>query len=123
MSTRTVVLPSLAVLLLAGCGGSSSSSSSSSGSTSKATTAKAGTVTMKDIQFAPQKTTVKVGETVTWTNEESVQHNVEATSGATFASKLLGQGQSFSYTPTKAGSISFVCTIHPGMQGTLDVTG
>jgi plastocyanin len=66
---------------------------------------------------------VKVGQKIEWTNDDSVPHNVTAQSGASFQSKTFGQGGTYSFTPKKAGTIQYVCTIHPGMNGTLTVTG
>ena len=120
--------------LVAGCGSSSSSSSNSSSastpaaapatSTPAAAPAAGGTVavSMKNIQFAPKSVTAKVGQTVKWTNGDSVDHNVTATSGETFTSNTFGQGATYSHKLTKAGTISYVCTIHPGMVGTIVVT-
>ena len=121
--------------LVAGCGSSSSSSSNSSSastpaaapatSTPAATPAAGGgavAVSMKNIQFAPTSVTAKVGQTVKWTNDDSVDHNVTAKSGATFKSSNFGQGGTFSFKAAKAGTISYVCTIHPGMVGTIIVT-
>lgn len=76
---------------------------------------------MEDIEFKPKSLSVKVGQKVTWTNDESVQHNVVATKGASFKSELFGKGGTYSYTPKKAGSIAYVCTVHPGMEGKLTV--
>ena len=125
----------LGAALIAGCGGSSSSSSKtsassapaaapSSTSTSAATPAAGGAVavSMKNIQFSPTSITAKVGQTIKWTNDDSVDHNVTATSGASFKSSNFGQGASYSTKLTKAGTIQYVCTIHPGMTGTIVVT-
>ena len=120
--------------LAAGCGSSSSSSSNTSSapaaappatsSAAAAPAAAAGTVavSMKNIQFVPKSVTAKVGQTVKWTNDDSVDHNVTATSGETFKSKTFGQGGTYSYKLDKAGTIKYVCTIHPGMDGTIIVT-
>ena len=134
----TLLLPLLA-LAVAGCGssndngGSSSSSGSSapktsSSSSSGGTAAPAGaarpvTIKMKSIQFSPKTQAVKVGQTVRWVNEDGVDHNVTAQSGATFKSNDFGQGGTYTFKPAKAGTIAYVCTIHPGMTGTLNVTG
>ena len=56
-----------------------------------------------------------------WTNEDSVVHDVTAKSGATFKSDLFAKGKTYSFKATKAGTIDYVCTIHPGMEGTLTV--
>lgn len=79
-------------------------------------------VVMKNIQFAPKVVTVKVGQTITWTNQDSVDHNVTATAGASFRSSNFGQGGTYKYRPTKPGTIAYVCTLHPGMAATLTVT-
>jgi plastocyanin len=79
-------------------------------------------VSMKDIKFVPHDITVKVGQKITWTNNDTPPHNVTATKGATFKSETLNPGATFDYTPTKAGTIEYVCTIHPGQDGTITVT-
>jgi plastocyanin len=76
---------------------------------------------MKNIQFSPKDANVKVGQKVTWTNDDSVQHNVTATAGASFKSQNFGQGSTFSYVARKVGTIKYTCTLHPGMNGTLTI--
>ncbi|MDX6658497.1 MAG: hypothetical protein QOH62_3290 [Solirubrobacteraceae bacterium] len=135
VSMKRIPLLILALLALtaAGCGSSSNSSSSSSGSSSTpatttgaatssgGTAAKSGTVTidMQNIAFNPKTVTVKVGQTVKWVNKDDVPHNV---TGGPLKSSTFNKGGSYAYTPKKAGTISYVCTIHPGMTGTLTVT-
>jgi plastocyanin len=123
---RTPLVAALAAsaLVFAACGGDSGSSSSSSTSDGGATAARpAGTVGMKNIKFVPDKITVKVGEKVTWRNEESIPHDVVADSGADFKSEVFGKDGTFAYTPTKAGTIKYECTLHPGMVGEVVVQG
>jgi plastocyanin len=111
---RTSVLIALAVVALVagGCGGGSSKSSSSPGA-----------VSMKGLRFHPANVTVKVGQKVTWTNDDNVDHNVTATGGAKFMSQAFGNGKTYSFTPRRAGVIKYVCTLHPGMLGKLVVKG
>jgi plastocyanin len=80
-------------------------------------------VGMKDIKFVPESIAANVGQKIVWTNNESVPHNVTATSGADFASETLQNGDTYDYTPAKAGTIKYVCTIHPGQKGEITVTG
>lgn len=130
-----LVLVAAGAFALAGCGGSKSSSNASSSSAPASTPAPASTststgsastgavaVTMKNISFSPTTIHVRVGEKITWTNEDSVDHNVTSQSGEQIASQNFGQGGTFSFTPTRAGTIKYVCTIHPGMDGTIVVT-
>jgi plastocyanin len=129
---RRILLTVTAALALAlavsACGGGSSGGSTSTTSTSASSSSSGGgggavAIKMQNIAFSPNSTTVKVGEKVTWTNDDSTNHNVTATSGSDFKSKDFGNGGTFSFTPDKAGTIKYVCTIHPGMTGTLTVTG
>lgn len=112
-------------LALAGCGGGNDNGGGGGGGGGSATPAAGGntvTIDMKDIQFAPKDATVKVGQTVKWVNQDTVDHDVVAKSGATFKSELFGKGKSFEWKADKAGTVSYVCTVHPGMAGTLKVT-
>jgi plastocyanin len=77
---------------------------------------------MKDIKFVPENATAKVGQKIIWTNNENIPHNVTATDGADFASDTLQKGDTFEFTPTKAGTIKYVCTIHSGQNGEIEVT-
>ena len=132
--TRLALIVAVALALLAaGCGGGGSSSNTGSsagtgsgGASTQPATSKAGSrpvaIKMQNIQFAPKTATVKVGEKVTWTNDDTVAHNVTATSGASFKSGNFGKGGTFSFTPKKAGTIKYTCTLHPGMDGTLTVS-
>lgn len=133
MKRITPLLFAVVALVAAGCGSSNNSSSSSSASSAPATTTgststsggtaapsgKTVTIDMKNIQFNPKDVTVKVGETVKWVNQDSVPHDV---SGGPLHSPTFSKGGSFTYKATKAGKISYVCTIHPGMTATLNVT-
>jgi plastocyanin len=132
MNMRRILLALCAVVALAAAGcGSSNSSSTSSGSSSGASTSTPAAsssgggvaIKMQNIAFDPKAVTVKVGQKITWTNDDSTDHNVTANSGADFKSDNFGKGGTFSFTPTKAGTIKYVCTIHPGMDATLTVTG
>ena len=127
---RRILVALCAVLALAlglaACGGSSGGGSTSASTSAPASSGASGggvTIKMQNIQFSPKDTTVKVGDKVTWTNDDNTDHNVTAESGADFKSKDFGNGATFSFTADKAGTIKYVCTIHPGMTGTLNVTG
>ncbi len=107
------LLPLVALLaLLAGCGGGEDTSAGGAPSA----------IGMKNLEFVPGQATGKVGQAVTWRNDEAIRHNVVATSGADFRSPIFGEGETFRYTPKAAGTIQYVCTLHPGMTGTLQVT-
>lgn len=83
---------------------------------------KAVAVTMKDIRFRPDHVTAQVGQTITWTNQDPVDHNVTAMSGASFKSSNFGTRGTYSFRITKPGKIGYVCTLHPGMKASVTVT-
>jgi plastocyanin len=70
--------------------------------------------------FSPNPVKVKVGETVTWINDDSGIHTVTSKDGV-FDSGMMGKGQSFSFTFDKAGEYSYHCEPHPSMVGTVVV--
>jgi len=81
------------------------------------------TVDISGFQFVPRDITINVGDTVTWTNSDSVIHTATSTSGpASFDTGNIPSGQSRSVTFTVAGSYTYFCEIHPGMTGTVTVT-
>jgi plastocyanin len=77
---------------------------------------------MQNITFNPASLNAKVGQTVKWTNQDTAPHNVTPVSGPSFtASPTFQNGGTFSLKLTKAGTIQYRCTIHPGMNGTIVV--
>lgn len=95
------------------------------------------TVGMDNLIFTPNPIQIRVGQTVTWTNNSSLQHTVTADPcdpegqersssippGATpFDSGTLAPGQSFTYTFTTPGEYTYFCRFHEGMNGRIIVT-
>jgi plastocyanin len=118
-------LPTLLVIAalgtgLAACGGSDTATVAKPATTSAPAVA-GPKVSVQDNTFGPGTIKVKVGDTITWTNHGGVAHTVTATGGADFDSGSLAPGRSFTFTADKAGTISYVCTFHAGMQGTIQV--
>ncbi len=73
-------------------------------------------ITISMMQFSPAETHVPVGTTVTWTNNDNMNHTVTDTGGS-FDSGPFGNGQKFSYTFKTKGTFNYKCTIHTNMQG------
>jgi len=83
------------------------------------------TVPMQNFAYQPQDLVIPVGTTVTWVNEDSAPHTVTSDEGL-WDSKLLDQGQSFSFKFDKPGKYLYYCTFHgnpggAGMVGTVTV--
>lgn len=127
MTKFPAALLAVAALALSACGDDNEGSSPAATAPAPASTesapapASGGTaVAMKGFQFAPKDVTVKVGDTVTWTNEDDAPHNVVAADEA-FSSENFAKGEAFEYTADKAGTFAYECTLHPGMEGSLTV--
>jgi plastocyanin len=78
-------------------------------------------VTIKNFKFAPASISVHVGDSVSWTNQDSTAHTATASDGS-FDTGALNKGKSGSHTFTKAGTVAYICSIHPFMKGTVVVT-
>ena len=133
-SGRSGLIPIVALLaLLAGvlaasaCGGDSDNKSTpvpvatspagtpKSTSAATAPAAEGASVVMKNFAFDPKTVTLKVGQTVTWTNQDSATHTVEGDGG--IHSDDLSKGKSYSKTFDSEGTFNYVCSIHPSMKG------
>jgi plastocyanin len=125
-------------LVAAGCGGDDEESDGGGGGAAATTEQPADTgggggggggaeVSMESIQFSPRELRVAAGETITFTNNESVPHDVHKTSGPgkDFASGPSGgmqEGDTFELTLEQPGTYEYVCDVHaPGMAGTITV--
>jgi plastocyanin len=130
-------------LVVAGCGGGDDDDGNGAAQTTEQTEAATTTeeetteteagggaaevveVSMKDIAFDPKDVTVPAGGTVKWTNDEAVPHDVTKTEGpgADFSSGSgnMQEGDTFEQKFDDAGEISYECTVHPGMTGTVKV--
>jgi plastocyanin len=130
MRRLTITFAAVAALAAAGCGGGGSSGSSAPASSAPAASTPGASggvvkVDMKNIQFDPKTVTVKKGTTVEWVNQDSVSHDVVKQSGPgpKFSSGTgnIGSGGTYKQTFNAAGTIKYVCTVHPGMAGTIVV--
>jgi len=81
----------------------------------------ANNVTIQGDVFSPSSLTVKVGDTITWTNNDNHDHTVTSNTG-TFNSGNIANGSTFSFTFNTAGTYSYNCSIHTSMTGTIVVT-
>jgi plastocyanin len=126
MPSRPLIALLLLLVLATGCGekksaGGSGTAGGSATDAPAATGGKVVPVRMKDILFVPDKVTARVGQTVRWTNGDDVAHTVKAKKGADFGSKSISKGETYEAKVTKAGTIDYVCTIHPSQRGTINV--
>ncbi|MEN8041582.1 MAG: cupredoxin family copper-binding protein [Actinomycetota bacterium] len=78
-------------------------------------------VVIDNFEFTPASLDVKVGDTVTWTNNQDTTHTVDSSVDGGWSSGVLEPGDTFSFTFTEAGSFPYHCSIHPAMIGDIQV--
>ena len=76
--------------------------------------------------YIPYEVTIDVGETVTWTNDDTAAHTVTSGSAAdgpdgVFDSSLFMAGATFSHTFEEEGTFDYFCMVHPWMEGVVMV--
>lgn len=101
--------------------GDSMSSGSNSSSSTSSTAVMADKVTISNYMYTPADIKVKVGTTVTWTNQDAVRHNIVSDDGKFPEGKLFGKDETFTYTFSKAGTFKYHCSPHPYMHGSVTV--
>jgi plastocyanin len=75
--------------------------------------------------YQPNPVQVSIGGIVTWTNDDSQPHTVNAGENATpsglFDSPIMAPQATFEHTFTEAGDYPYFCILHPNMVGTVSV--
>lgn len=121
------------ILILAACGGGSSpgpasdgggASAPPDGGTACVVAQGAGDAEVSVLDFAYDPSTIQIGagQTVAWTNGDSAPHTVTLDDGSCDAGQFA-KGETVALTFSQAGSYAYHCTIHPNMQGTVEVSG
>lgn len=80
------------------------------------------TVTITKAGFTPSRVTIAVGDSVTWVNQDTGQHQV-VSQDVPFTSPVLAPGQSFTFTFAKAGRFAYQDALaKKNVRGTVEVT-
>ncbi len=111
-------------------GQSSSSTQSSATNNSTNISIVNGAATLGDKAFSPSDVKIKVGSTITWTNNDNNIHTVTSgvpntpNAGQVFDSgltSLISPSKTYSHTFTNTGDFSYFCRLHPTMRGEIEV--
>jgi plastocyanin len=78
-------------------------------------------VSIKGFAFNPADITAKVGQTITFTNDDSAPHTATLDDGSCTTPQIAA-GASDGLTFTAAGTFPFHCNVHPNMKGTITVS-
>jgi hypothetical protein len=79
-----------------------------------------GQVFIQSNMFNPSSVNVSKGTTVTWTNKDNTTHTVTSKTNL-FDSGDMSGGKVFSHTFPDAGTFTYYCKYHSGMNGTVVV--
>jgi plastocyanin len=74
-------------------------------------------------RFSPSSITIAAGGTVTWTNSGTAPEGHDVSGSGGLGSGTLQSGQSYSHTFASPGTFSYICSIHPFMNGSVTVQG
>ena len=124
MRNASKIFGLIALAITASCGGSGSDGGyggvTNPGPGGNTQPARTTSVAVSDNQFSPASIQVATGATVTWTWVQGASlHNVVFSSGTSSAN--LGSPATYTRTFPTAGTFSYQCTLHPGMNGTVNV--
>ena len=79
-------------------------------------------ISIKNFAFSPVPLDVKVGETITVTNNDATDHTFTDNGGA-FDTGHIAPAASKTVAIGKAGTYGYHCNIHPSMKGVIQVSG
>jgi plastocyanin len=115
------------VVVITGCGGGGGSSGGgptgptgpgNPGTDTRVTTT---SVAMRNSAFVPPAIRVSPSAVVTFTNEDGIDHNVTFASTSISSVGAYSSGTRTVTMPAAAGTYSFSCTLHTGMNGSVQV--
>ena len=75
-------------------------------------------VDVQDFAFAPATVRIATGGTVTWSFTGAAPHTA---TGEGFDSGIVDTGGTFEHAFDRAGTFTYLCNVHPDMQGTVEV--
>ena len=78
-------------------------------------------VTITTSGFSPASVTIKAGDTVRWTNQDTSTHNVVSDDHTSWTSPNLPHGTVWSHKFTQSGMFGYHCHIHPEMVGSIQI--
>jgi plastocyanin len=80
------------------------------------------TVQIKRSGFVPRSVTINQDDSVTWTNADTIDHQIVA-NGGSFASPVLKPGKSYTHAFHGGGTFRYHDALHPTLRGTVVVRG
>jgi plastocyanin len=78
-------------------------------------------VAISEFLFGPEKLVVKNNQYVTWTNTDDSPHQVTIAGEGGTRTPVILKGQSQTLKFTAPGTYDYICGLHPGMKGRIEV--
>jgi plastocyanin len=124
LSAEVFMFRRLALLLgflvfVAGCSNSSSPTTPTNNGTPVSIPTNA--TNLGAAAYSPNPLTVTAGTTVTWTNNDNTAHTATSDTSGVFDTGSIPPGGQASATLGARGTVTYHCTIHPGMVGSIIV--
>jgi plastocyanin len=79
-------------------------------------------VSIKRAGFTPKAVNINQDDSVTWTNNDTINHQVVANNGS-YASPILGPGKAWTHAFHSGGTSRYHDSLHPGLTGSVAVKG
>ena len=134
---RHILLAAVAAVALAACG--SGSTGGANGGTSQAPASSSGggaasacqpssqgggaAVSIANFAYSPATVQAKVGQPITWTNNDTANHGAVLDNDSSCTTGSFGKGGSGSLVFSVAGTYTYHCPVHgSSMKGTITVT-
>ena len=111
----------VAIILIIGAIIFISSNKGDSGGNTGQANSQANNINIQNFAFSPSTLTIRQGDNVIWTNQDSAGHTVTSDSGSELNSELLGKSESYSHTFNTAGTFEYHCKPHPYMKAKIIV--
>ena len=122
----------VAVIALSACSSSGGATTAPAASTgggavgaapcAPATAAGSVAASIKGFAFDPATIPAKVGDTITWTNNDGTAHTATLDDQPSCDTGSIAGGGTGSLTFSKAGTYPFHCKIHSSMKGTITIS-
>src|SRR5262245_5121943 len=80
------------------------------------------TVSIKSTGFTPKTVNINQDDSVTWTNNDTINHQIVANNGS-YASPILGPGKAWTRKFASGGTFHYHDSLHPALKGTVVVKG
>lgn len=80
-----------------------------------------GIVSIAEFMFGPETVQLVKGQVASWTNTDESPHQVTVMGSSTLRTGVILKGQSVAMRFDQPGTYDYICGLHPGMKGKIEV--